>query len=58
MADALSRRALLVQEIQLQTIGIEALKGMHVEDEDFKDIYATCSQFNGVLHGDSSDFLI
>lgn len=44
VADALSRRALIVQEIQLQSMGAETLKGMYLEDVDFKDIYACCKQ--------------
>lgn len=49
---------MLVQEIQLQSLGIDALKGMYGGDDDFKYIYASCIQFNGTFHEDNSNFSI
>ena len=39
MVDALSKRNLAVQEIQLQSVGINALKDMYKDDNKFKYIY-------------------
>jgi hypothetical protein len=36
VADALSRRSLIVQEFQVETLGFEHLKEMYREDTDFK----------------------
>lgn len=58
VADALSRRAMMIQEIKLESVGIESFKGMYDNDVDFKDIYASCKQSNGVYRDANSDFLI
>jgi hypothetical protein len=42
VADALSRRSLIVQEFQVKTLGFEHLKEMYKEDVDFKEAYEAC----------------
>jgi hypothetical protein len=49
--DALSRRSLIVQEFQLETLGFEHLKEMYKEDVDFKEAYQACKN---PLLGDKS----
>jgi hypothetical protein len=39
VADALSRRSLVIQEFQVKTLGFEHLKEMYQEDLDFKEAY-------------------
>jgi hypothetical protein len=42
VADDLSRRSLIVQEFQVETLGFEHLKEMYKEDADFKEAYEAC----------------
>jgi len=42
VADALSRRCLILQEFQVETLGFEHLKEMYQEDSDFKEAYEAC----------------
>jgi hypothetical protein len=51
VADALSRRSLIVQEFQVETLGFEHLKEMYKKDEDFKEAYEAC---HNPLLGDKS----
>ncbi|XP_059067420.1 uncharacterized protein LOC131858254 [Cryptomeria japonica] len=39
VADALIRRVCMVQEAQLQSVGIDSLKQLYKDDEDFSEIY-------------------
>jgi hypothetical protein len=39
VADALSRRSLVIHEFQVKTLGFENLKEMYQEDSDFKEAY-------------------
>jgi hypothetical protein len=39
VADAFSRRSLVIQEFQVKTLGFEHLKEMYQEDSDFKEAY-------------------
>jgi hypothetical protein len=39
VADALSRKSLIVQELQVETLGFEHLKEMYKEDAYFKEAY-------------------
>lgn len=32
----------MVQNIELECLGISVMKDMYAEDEDFKEIYQTC----------------
>lgn len=58
VADALSIRVGLVQEIQLQSIGIDALKALYAGDSDFGEAFEVCSKLVGKYHTDFLDFLI
>ena len=58
VGDALSRRSLVVQEIQLQSMGVEALKDMYHEDSNFKEVYNVCEQHLNYFHGEFSKFLL
>lgn len=58
VADALSRRALMVQEIQLQSMGVDALKGMYHDDANFKEIYEVCDQSLNTFQNEYFDFLL
>jgi hypothetical protein len=42
VADALSRRILIIQEFQVETLGFEHLKEMYREDLDFEEAYEAC----------------
>ena len=42
VADALSRRCLILQEFQVETLGFEHLKEMYQEDPNFKEAYESC----------------
>lgn len=42
VADALSRKALLLQESTIQVLGFEHLKYLYQTDTDFKDAYEAC----------------
>jgi ribonuclease HI len=54
VADALSRRCLILQEFQVSTLGFEHLKEMYREDPDFKATYEACE--NPVM-GDRSPWM-
>jgi hypothetical protein len=43
VVDALSRRCLILQEFQVNTLGFEHLKKMYSEDPDFKEAYNACA---------------
>ena len=51
VADALSRRALLLQEISIQVMGFEHLKDLYQMDTDFKEAFEACQ--NPVLRNAS-----
>lgn len=42
----------------MQRVGIEALKGMYKEDEDFKDAFNTCSNFYDSFHNENVDYVL
>ena len=42
VADALSRRALLLQESRIQVMGFEHLKDLYQTDTDFKEAFEAC----------------
>ena len=45
VADALSRRALTLQEIQLKSMGIDHFKDLYAYDEDFSNIHKVCIEY-------------
>ena len=42
VVDALSKRCLVLQEFQVNVLGLEHLKDMYEEDADFKEAYEAC----------------
>ena len=58
VADALSRRLLIIQEVQLQIIGIESFKDLFKEDEDFVEAYKACSDFQNHFHSAFFDYTL
>ncbi|XP_059076725.1 uncharacterized protein LOC131875989 [Cryptomeria japonica] len=48
VADALSRRSLTIQEVQLESAGIHTIKDMYATDDDFKEIYKGKGQTSNV----------
>lgn len=47
-----------MQEVQLQSMGIEALKGLYEEDQDFKEIYKVCCEFANAFNEEFSDYTL
>jgi hypothetical protein len=43
VVDALSRRCLILQEFQVETLGFEHIKDMYHDDVDFKEAYEACA---------------
>jgi hypothetical protein len=43
VADALSKRCLIMQEFQVKTLGFEHLKDRYCDDTDFKEAYEQCT---------------
>ena len=39
VADALSRKCLLMQEFRVKTLGFDDLRDMYADDQDFKQAY-------------------
>lgn len=58
VVDALSRRLLIVQEVQVQSIGIDCFKTMYSDDDDFADIYKVCSDFENHFHHEYADYTL
>jgi hypothetical protein len=58
VADALSRRILILQEFQIKTLGFDHLKEMYHSDPDFGEAYEACA--NPVLRDRSqwAEYLI
>ena len=57
VANALSRRVLRVQ-VQLQSMGVDALKGMYVEDGDFSEAYEVCTKLEDSFHSNFFEFIV
>ena len=50
-ADALSRRYLLLSTLESKLLGFEIIKGLYVQDEDFKEIHEKCASHpHGLFH--------
>ena len=58
VADALSVRNLMVQSIELESVGISAMKDMYAEDDDFKEIYQTCQEMGDKYYTNFAEYLI
>lgn len=58
VADALSRRLLTVQEVQIQSIGVECFKDLYPNDEDFVAIYKVCQEFQNHFHCEYAKFTL
>ena len=53
-----SRRLLTVQEVKLQSIGIDEFKDLYVEDIDFAKVHKVCSNFENHFHSKFSEFTL
>lgn len=58
VADTLSRRALTIQEMKLQSVGLSGLKDLYQGDKDFGEPYDVCTKFANVCHVAYSDFML
>lgn len=58
VADALSRRIMTMQEIQLQSVGLSELKDLYKDDKDFAEIYNVCTNFSNTSHASYSEYMI
>ena len=58
VADALSRRVLTVQEIQLHIIGVESFQNLYKNDEDFAEAYKVCMDFENHFHRRFSEYTL
>ena len=56
--NALRKRVLIVQEVQLYNIGLESFKSLYKEDEDFAEAYKVCSNFANHFHRKFSEFTL
>ena len=56
--DTLSWRNLTVKEIQVSSVGIEAMKNMYAIDEDFKETYEVFQTMNERYHSNFSEFIL
>ena len=58
VVDALSRRVLTVQEIQLHSIGVESFQNLYENDEDFAEAYKVCMDFENHFHSRFSEYTL
>lgn len=58
VADVLSKRLLIVQEVTLQSIGVESFKELYKEDEYFSEVYKVCSKFNNHFNSQYVDYTL
>ena len=58
VANALSRRNLLIKNIELESVGITLMKNMYAHDDDFKEIYQVCLDMGDRYHTEFSNYLI
>ena len=47
-----------MQEVQLQSMGVDALKGMYVEDGDFSKAYEVCTKLDDSFHSNFYKFIV
>lgn len=58
VADALSKRMLTIQEVQLHSIGIKSFKDLYKDDEDFDESYKVFSEFQNHFHSHFADYTL
>lgn len=56
VVDALNRILLTLQEVKLQSVGIEEFKDMYGGDDDFAEAYKVCSNFENHFHSQFYEF--
>ena len=47
-----------VQEIQLQSVRLDQIKGLYQEDDDFKEAYQVCKEMTSKYHSDFVDYML
>ena len=50
VVDSLSKRIPLVEEVQMQIMGLNALKNLYKDDWDFGEIQKVCSTLLGIYN--------
>lgn len=58
VADALSRRLLIVQEIQLRSIGVDSFRDLFPDDEEFLNSYKVYKESQNIFHSEYPDFTL
>lgn len=58
VVDALRKRLLTIQEVQLHSIGIESFKSLYKKNEDFAEAYKVCFDFENHFHRMFSEFAL
>ena len=58
VANALSRRVGLLEELQLQSVGIDSLKHLYADDPYFVEIFQVCIEMVGRYHTNFYEYLI
>lgn len=58
VVDALSKRVLTVNQIKMESVGIDSLKSMYDANEDFGEIYKVCETFGERHHIEFSENMI
>ena len=48
----------MIQNIELESVGILVMKNMYARDEDFKEIYQTCQEMGDKYHTEFVKYLI
>ena len=48
----------MVQNIELESVGISVMKDMYAKDEEFKEIYQTCQEMGDKYHTKFAEYLI
>lgn len=56
--NALNRRIMIVQEIYLQSIGMEIFHNLYKEDEDISEAYKVCMYFENHFHRKFSKYTL
>lgn len=58
VADALSKRLLTIQEIQVKSIGIDCFQDLYPNDDDFAAAYKVCLAFENHFHSEYADYTL